>query len=76
MNVHLLTTKDGSLRLDFHAVTMLDLTKALWSVVEGVLERFGTDERFTDARAAVWAESCRVAKASSIPLFGALDPEI
>ena len=74
MNVHLLSSaKDGSLRLDFHAVTMMDLGKALQSVVEGVL---ALEERFKDAKAAVWAESIRVAKASSILLFGASDPEL
>ena len=74
MNVHLLSSaKDASLRLDFHAVTMTDLTKALWSVVEKVLERFGTDERFKDAKAALLGESTRVAKASSILI---LDPEL
>ena len=77
MNVHLLSSaKDGSLRMDFHAVTMMDLAKALQSVVEGVLGSFGTDERFKDAKAAVWAESMRVAKASNILLFGASDPEL
>ena len=77
MKVHLLSSaKDGSLRLDFHAVTMMDLAKALQSVVEGVLDSFGTDERFKDATAAVWAESMRVAKDSNILLFGASDPEL
>ena len=77
MNVHLLSSaKDGSLRLDFHAVTMMDLAKALQSVVEGILETFGTDERFNDAKAAVCAETIRVAKASNILLFGVLDPEL
>ena len=77
MNVHLLSSaKDGSLRMDFHAVTMMDLAKALQSVVEGILETFGTDERFNDAKAAVWAETIRVAKASNILLFGVLDPEL
>ena len=77
MNVHLLSSaKDGSLRLDFHAVTMTDLAKALQAVVAAVLESFGTDERFKDAKAAVWAESMRVAKASNILLFGASDPEL
>ena len=77
MNVHLLSSaKDGSLRLDFHAVTMMDLAKALQSVVEGVLERVGTDERFKDAKAAVLAESIRVAKASNIHFVGVLDPEL
>ena len=77
MNVHLLSSaKDGSLRLDFHAVSMMDLSKALQRGVEGVLESFGTDERFKDAKAAVWAESIRVAKASNILLFGASDPEL
>ena len=77
MNVHLLSSaKDGSLRLDFHAVTMMDLAKALQSVIEGVLESFDTDERFKDAKAAVWAESIRVAKASNILVFGILDPEL
>ena len=77
MNVHLLSSaKDGSLRLDFHAVTMMDLAKALQSVVEKVLESVGNDERLKDAKAAVWAESMRVAKASNILLFGASDPEL
>ena len=77
MNVHLLSsTKDGSLRLDFHAVTMMDLAKALQSVVEKVLESFGTDERFKDAKAAVLAESIRVAKALNIHYVGVLDPEL
>ena len=74
MNVHLLSSaKDGSLRMDFHAITMMDLAKALQSVVEGVLGRFGTDERFKDAKAALLGESTRVAKASSILI---LDPEL
>ena len=77
MNVHLLSSaKDGSLRMDFHAVTMMDLAKALQSVVEGVLGSFGTDERFKDAKAAVLAESIRVAKASNIHYVGVLDPEL
>ena len=45
-------------------------------MVEKVLESFGTDERFKDAKAAVWAESMRVAKASNILVFGILDPEL
>ena len=74
MNVHLLSSaKDGSLRLDFHAVIMIDLAKALRSVVEGVMETFGTDERFKDAKAALLGESTRVAKASNILI---LDPEL
>ena len=74
MNVHLLSSaKDGTLRMDFHAVTMMDLAKALQSVVEGVMETFGTDERFKDAKAALLGESTRVAKASSILI---LDPEL
>ena len=72
MTLHLLrTAKDGYLRLDIHALTMTEVTQALWSVVEVVVEHFGTDERLNDARAAVWAESCRVANSSNMPLFGA-----